>query len=103
MMMKIHLYLYDYELIFTGKWELPYIPNVGESINIFPFLSEKNQKDLEGVLCDDIASDCSLSPFQKRNEDAYLLRVLYNQNCTIEHKTWKIFDGEWICTFILKM
>lgn len=101
--MKIHLYLYDYELTLTGEWSLQYLPNIGDSINIYPFLTEEDQKDLKDVLVGDIASDCSLSPFQKRSEDAYLLPVLYNYFCTIENKIWKTFDGEWICSFHLKL
>lgn len=103
--MKIHLYLYDYELTLTGEWTLQYLPNIGDSINIYPFLTKEDLEDLEDVLVGDITSDldCSLSPFQKRNEDCNLLPVLYNHTCTIENKIWKIFDGEWSCSFHLKL
>lgn len=101
--MEIHLYLYDYELTLIGEWGLPYLPNIGDDINIFPFLTKENLEDLEGVLCGDIASDCNLSPFQENHKDAYLLPVLYLHGCTIERKTWKVFDDEWICSFLLKL
>lgn len=102
--MKIRLYLYDYDLTLTREWTLPYLPNIGDFINIYPFLTKEDLKDLEDVLVGDITSDwdCNLSPFQKRNEDANLLPVLCNCYCTIENKVWSL-DGEWICSFHLKL
>lgn len=101
--MKILLYLYDYELTFTATWNYLFFPNVGERLCVFPFLTPKDKTDLKGILCSDVATDVILSPFQKRNSDVSLLRLLETYPCLIEMKTWKYLDDELICSFMLKM
>lgn len=101
--MKIHLYLYDYELTFTATWNYIYFPNVGEQLYVFPFLPPQDKTDLEGIMCGDVATDVVLSPFQERNSNISLLKVLETHPCLIEMKTWKYFDDELICSFCLKM
>lgn len=101
--MKIYLYLYDYDLTFTGVWNCLFFPNVGEQLHIFPFLTEKDKTVMRDTLCGDVNDDAVLSPFQKKNSDVCLLRLLESCTCLIEMKTWNYIDGEWICSFMLKI
>ena len=101
--MRIYLYLYDYELTFTGIWNCAFFPNLGERFYIYPFLTQEGNKELEDKLFIDVADDVVLSSFQENNKDAHLLSMLYNFPCLIEMKTWNYIDGEWICFFRLKI
>lgn len=103
MTMKIHLYLYDYELTFTSVWNCLFFPNVGEQLYIFPFLTQEDRTELEDILCGDVADDVVLSSFQERNSDVCLSRLLESYPCLIETKTWNYIDDEWICSFMLKI
>lgn len=101
--MKIYLYLYDYDLTFTSVWNCLFFPNVGEHLYIFPFLSQEDRTDLEDILCGDVNDGAVLSPFQDRNRDVSLLRLIESSSFIIEMKTWNYVDGEWICSFRLKL
>lgn len=101
--MKIHLYLYDYDLVFIGVWNCLFFPNEGDQLNIFPFLDQKDKTDMKDLMCGDVVDDVVLSPFQERNSDVCLLRLLESSPCLIEKKTWKYIDDEWICSFTLKI
>ena len=103
MVMKIYLYLYDYDLTFTSVWNSLFFPNVGEHIYIFPFLTQEDRINLEDILCGDVNDDVVLSPFQEQHSDIFLLRLLESCSCIIEMKTWNYIDDEWICSFRLKI
>ncbi|MCM1612103.1 hypothetical protein [Phocaeicola vulgatus] len=99
--MKIILYLYKHELTFSGKWDLPYFPNVGDTINIYSFLTEEDRDSIKDVMYGDVASDVELSKYQRNHEDINLWRVLERYPCEITKKTWTKENDEWVCTFVL--
>lgn len=100
--MRIRLYLFDYELTFTKQWSLPYFPNTGDLIKIDSLLTEHDKSYIKGMKYGDIAEDAELSEYQKTHADADLLNILYNIPCKVENRSWSLFDGEWICCFMLK-
>lgn len=101
--MKIYLYLYDYELTFTGVWNCLFFPNVGDRLYIFPYLTEEDKADIKDLTYGDVASDIVLSPLQDRDKDVYLLRIIENIPCIIEKRTWNYIDNEWICNLTIKV
>lgn len=101
--MKIELYLYQYELIFTGIWNCMCCPNVGEKILLFPFLSEGDRKNIWNIQYTDIASDIDKSSLSQSYKNMSLLMVLRTTPCIIKEKIWDYRDNEWICSFTLKV
>lgn len=101
--MKIHLYLYQYEMIFASSWNYMFFPNVGELMLLFPLLSEDDRKNIWDVQYTDVASDIDKSSLSKSYKNMSLLMVLRTTPCLIEQKTWNYINNEWICSFTLKI
>lgn len=103
MIMRILLYLYEYEITISGTWDCLFFPNIGEQLYVFPFLSDDDRKSMEMLRCSDVADDIQCSAFQSKHADNPLLRILYHSPCLIEQKNWQFMDNEWVCSFVLKL
>ncbi len=101
--MKILLYLYQYGLTIEGFWNCLFFPNIGERLCVFPFLSEDDKKSVEMLAVGNVADDIQRSSFQSEHADIPLLRILYQDPCLIEQKTWNYIDNEWVCSFKVKI